>query len=165
MHERDVDLQGAMDYIGELHEGLVKSFLLAKDRLPSWGEPVDSQVARYVHGLGNWVRANYQWSFESQRYFGTKGPDIMKHRRVELLPKLRITDGVVINILPEELKSFDIVPSSVVAEKVDLTIATFNNTPSHFLPWEKAISVVILIGMVLFYFMHLYVYFSCSSSS
>ena len=164
MHERDVDLQGAMDYIGELHEGLVKSFLLAKDRLPSWGEPVDSQVARYVHGLGNWVRANYQWSFESQRYFGTKGLDIMKHRRVELLPKLRITDGVVINILPEELKSFDIVPSSVIA-KVDLTIATFNNTPSHFLPWEKAISVVILIGMVLFYFMHLYVYFSYFSSS
>ena len=98
INERDVDVQGAMDYIGALHDRLVKSFLLAKGRLPSWGEPIDSQVARYVHGLGNWVRANYQWSFESQKYFGTKGLEIMKHRRVELLPRLHTADKVVINI-------------------------------------------------------------------
>ena len=155
MHERDVDLQGAMDYIGELHEGLVKSFLLAKDRLPSWGEPIDSQVARYVDGLGNWVRANYQWSFESQRYFGTKGQDIMKHRRVEMLPKLRITDGIVINIPSEEPQSLDIGPSSVMAEKTNLT-DTVLDKPSQSLPREKLISIVILIiylSVTLSYFM------------
>jgi hypothetical protein len=102
MHQFDTDVQGAMDYIGDLHDRLAGAFLLTKDRLPSWGEPIDSQVARYVHGLGNWVRANDQWSFESQRYFGTKGLDIMKHREVKMLPKVNRTDGIVINIPSEE---------------------------------------------------------------
>jgi Delta6-protoilludene synthase len=88
MHQFNTDIQGAMDYIGDLHDGLAADFLLNKDRLPSWGEPVDSQVAQYVDGLGNWVRANDQWSFESQRYFGMEGLDILKHRVVKLLPKV-----------------------------------------------------------------------------
>ena len=93
MHQFDTDIQGAMDYIGEQHDGLAEAFLLNKDHLPSWGEPIDSQVARYVDGLGNWVRANDQWSFESQRYFGTEGLDILKHRAVKLLPKVDLMDN------------------------------------------------------------------------
>lgn len=87
MHQLDLDLQSAMDYIGVLHDRLAGAFLLTKDRLPSFGPHIDAQVARYVHGLGNWVRANDQWSFESQRYFGTKGLEIIQHRTVQLLPK------------------------------------------------------------------------------
>lgn len=98
MHQNDTDVNGAMRWIGEFHDRLAKSFLLTKDRLPSWGEPIDSQVARYVHGLGNWVRANDQWSFESQRYFGTKGLEILNHRVVKLLPKLKPTAGIAISI-------------------------------------------------------------------
>ena len=161
INERDVDVQGAMDYIGALHDRLVKSFLLAKGRLPSWGEPIDSQVARYVHGLGNWVRANYQWSFESQKYFGTKGLEIMKHRRVELLPRLHTADKVVINIPSEEPKSLDIVPSSVITGKTELNDGVFDNPPFHSISREKVISIVILIvylSVALSYFMHLYGY-------
>ena len=163
MRERDVDVQGAMDYIGVLHDRLVKSFLLAKDRLPSWGEPIDSQVARYVDGLGNWVRANYQWSFESQRYFGTKGLDIMRHRKVEMLPKLRTTNGIVINIPSEEPKSLDIDRSSFIAEKTNLTGVGFGKPPPQSLPRKKVIGVVILIVyliVTLSYFMQLYGYVS-----
>lgn len=98
MHQNDTDVNGAMTWIGEFHDRLAKSFLLTKDRLPSWGEPIDSQVARYVHGLGNWVRANDQWSFESQRYFGTKGLDILNHRVVKMLPKVKPTAGIAITI-------------------------------------------------------------------
>lgn len=160
MHEHDLDVQGAMDHIGELHDRLLKSFLLTKDRLPSWGEPIDSQVARYVHGLGNWVRANDQWSFESQRYFGTKGLDIMKHRRVEMLPKLRATNGIVINVPSDEPKptvsSLDVAPKSVI-NKTSVIEASSSNAPSQFLPGAKVISTVILIvylSVILSYFMH-----------
>jgi len=117
MHQFDTDVQGAMEYIGKLHDRLAGAFLLTKDRLPSWGEPTDSQVARYVHGLGNWVRANDQWSFESQRYFGTKGLDIMKHRVVKLLPKADHTDGIVINI-PSEDQITTTVPTESLAAPV-----------------------------------------------
>jgi hypothetical protein len=55
-------------------------------------EPVDTELARYVDGLGNWVRASGQWGFESERYFGKKGPEIEKNRWVRLSPKGRSED-------------------------------------------------------------------------
>lgn len=87
MHQLDLDLQSAMDYIGLRHDRLAAAFLLAKDSLPSFGEDIDAQVAGYVYALGNAVRANDSWSFESQRYFGKEGLEIMEHRTVTLLPK------------------------------------------------------------------------------
>jgi len=127
MHQFNTDVQGAMDYIGKFHDRLAGAFLLTKDRLPSWGEPIDSQVARYVHGLGNWVRANDQWSFESQRYFGTKGLEIMKHRVVKMLPKTRRTDEIVINIPSGDQMAATIPP---------LPALNAIQTPSPIIPWN-----------------------------
>ncbi|EMD32850.1 hypothetical protein CERSUDRAFT_161387 [Gelatoporia subvermispora B] len=87
-HELKADLNGALKWVKEYHDELVTKFLENVDKVPSFGPELDPQVARYVDGLGNWVRANDQWSFESQRYFGTKGLEIMKHRTVALLPKV-----------------------------------------------------------------------------
>lgn len=95
MHELDTDVQGALNYIGELHDRLAGAFLLTKDRLPLFDDNIDYQVQRYVHGLGNWVRANDQWSFESQRYFGTKGLEINDSRVVRFLPKINGGNGMV----------------------------------------------------------------------
>ena len=88
MHQFNTDLTGAMRWISELHDGLVAQFLENFHKLPSWGPKIDEQLARYVDGLGNWVRANDAWSFESERYFGRKGLDIQKSRHVTLLSKL-----------------------------------------------------------------------------
>lgn len=40
----------------------------------------------YVDGLGQWVRGNDDWTFESHRYFGDKGLEIQKTRLMTLLP-------------------------------------------------------------------------------
>lgn len=130
MHELDTDIQGAMNHIGELHDCLVDAFLFAKDRLPSFGECVDAQVARYVHGLGNWVRAGDQWSFESQRYFGTKGLEIMEHRAVNLLPKV-VTSGITINIPSADQIAPAIAP---VASSVSTPLAASESYASRVSP-------------------------------
>jgi hypothetical protein len=57
------------------------------NRMPKFGEPVDTELAQYVEGIANWVRGNEQWSFESERYLGKRGPEIQKTRWVTLLPK------------------------------------------------------------------------------
>lgn len=61
MKEHSTDLNGALDWISNLHDDLVKEFLNAFKCLPS---SLDAQVATYVDGLGNWVRAGDCWSFE-----------------------------------------------------------------------------------------------------
>ncbi|CAL1702577.1 unnamed protein product [Somion occarium] len=87
MHEKNIDLPSSLAWIKEFHDSLVSTFLTKSKGIPSFGVAIDAEVAQYVEALGNWVRANDCWCFESQRYFGTKGLQIQKQRLVTLLPK------------------------------------------------------------------------------
>jgi hypothetical protein len=88
MHQHKIDIQGAMNWVYEYHKELEAKFMnLYENKFPKFGEPVDAQLARYVDGIGNWVRANYEGSFETERYFGKKGAEIKETRWVTLLPK------------------------------------------------------------------------------
>jgi Delta6-protoilludene synthase len=90
MHHNKTDIKGAMDWVYTYHKELEAKFMdLYENKIPKFGEPVDTELARYVDGLGNWVRASDQWGFESERYFGKKAPEIQKTRWVTLLPKER----------------------------------------------------------------------------
>ncbi|KAF8884017.1 terpenoid synthase [Infundibulicybe gibba] len=88
MHEHKTTLEGALMWISRLHDDLVNVFLGEYENVPTWGLPaLDAQVAEYIHGLGNWVRANDSWSFESERYFGKAGLKVQRDRVVGILPK------------------------------------------------------------------------------
>ncbi|KAI0066962.1 terpenoid synthase [Artomyces pyxidatus] len=96
MHQEKTDIKGAMDWVVEYHKKLEAEFMELYEQVPKllkFGEPVDSELAVYVDGLGNWVRASDQWGFESERYFGKKAPEIQKRRWVTLMPKER-TDEI-----------------------------------------------------------------------
>ncbi|KAF7309111.1 Terpene cyclase [Mycena kentingensis (nom. inval.)] len=87
MHQYHLDVQQAMDWIGDLHDDIAADFLQTWHQIPSFGAAVDRDLRTYVHGLGNWVRANDSWSFESERYFGKQGIEVQHTREVQLLPK------------------------------------------------------------------------------
>ncbi|KZT42148.1 terpenoid synthase [Sistotremastrum suecicum HHB10207 ss-3] len=87
MKEQNLDVQEAMDYVGRRYYGLRDTFLAGFHDLPSWSPKIDSELKDYIWGVGNWVTANVEWSFESERYFGTRGPEIREHRSVALLPR------------------------------------------------------------------------------
>lgn len=81
-------LQDAMDYVGEMCRVTMENFVANKERVPSFGDAqLDEDVAGYVQGLQDWIVGALHWSFMSQRYFGTEGAEIKKHRYVKLLPK------------------------------------------------------------------------------
>ncbi|KAF8987112.1 isoprenoid synthase domain-containing protein [Cyathus striatus] len=87
MHELQLDVQGAFDWIGKYHNQIAEKFLQDYSKVPSWGQEVDQYVGQYIDGLGNWVRENDQWCSESQRYFGIDGLRIIKDRAIKPLPK------------------------------------------------------------------------------
>lgn len=88
MHQHKSDIQGAMNWVYEYHKELEAKFMnLYENKIPKFGEPVDAQLVQYVDGIASWVRANYQWGFETERYFGKKGPEVEETRWVTLLPK------------------------------------------------------------------------------
>ncbi|KAH9026094.1 terpenoid synthase [Lactarius hengduanensis] len=88
MHQHKMDIQGAMNWVHDLHKELEAKFMdLYENKIPKFGEPVDTELARYVDGIGNWVRGNDQWNFETERYFGKEAPEVGRTRWVTLLPK------------------------------------------------------------------------------
>lgn len=89
MRQFDTDLPSALLWLEEYHRRLELKFMGHYEEL-KFGFGADSEsskIAKYIDGLGNWVRANDCWNFESQRYFGADGRWIQNNRRVPLLPR------------------------------------------------------------------------------
>ncbi|KAG5720012.1 Pentalenene synthase [Termitomyces sp. T112] len=91
MHHKQLGLKEAIKWTGDYYLKLEKDFLVDLKSVPSFGKTLDVEVRRYVDGLGNWVRANECWHFESHRYFGTSGLEIQQSKRVVLLPRQKQT--------------------------------------------------------------------------
>ncbi|KAI9439678.1 terpenoid synthase [Lactarius indigo] len=92
MNEKCVDLDGALDWLAEYNRVVLSRFQAQYRMLPSWGPDMDPVVTAFVERLGYWIRGHDCWSFEAERYFGKKGPEIQKHRVVTLLPRSRTPD-------------------------------------------------------------------------
>ncbi|TFK38101.1 isoprenoid synthase domain-containing protein [Crucibulum laeve] len=87
MHHEGVDLQSAVDFVGNMCKQSIDRFVEDRSHLPSWGAEIDRQVAIYVGGLADWIVGSLHWSFESERYFGKSGRQVKASRVVELLPR------------------------------------------------------------------------------
>ena len=61
-------LEEAMLQAARMHDAEVAEFLTLETQLPSWGEPLDTEVRRYIDVLRCWMRANMDWSLMSERY-------------------------------------------------------------------------------------------------
>ncbi|KAF8172887.1 hypothetical protein BJ912DRAFT_89820 [Pholiota molesta] len=85
------DVAGAVQFISDTCDGLVERCLQLRDDIltkrgfPSFVEDLDRQIAVYIDGIGQWVRGHDEWMFASGRYFGDKGPEIQKTRKVDII--------------------------------------------------------------------------------
>ncbi|KAG6875356.1 hypothetical protein C0993_009621 [Termitomyces sp. T159_Od127] len=66
-HE-NLDLPEAMQWIDKHASKLVRNFLDDFNRMPSFGEELKFDVACYVNGMANWVRALDRWKIENVLY-------------------------------------------------------------------------------------------------
>jgi len=88
MHHNKTDVQGAMDWVYQYHKEVQAKFMdVYENKIPKFGEPVDTVLAQYVNGIGNLVRANVEWSYGCERDHGKKGKETQNTRWVTLLPK------------------------------------------------------------------------------
>ncbi|KAG1852809.1 isoprenoid synthase domain-containing protein [Suillus subalutaceus] len=81
MHDRGLDLQGAMDYAGQMCKDAIQRFETNRAILPSWEEEVDRQVAVYVEGLQNWIVGSLHWHLNSPAMLSRRT------RIIRLLPR------------------------------------------------------------------------------
>ncbi|KAG2151560.1 isoprenoid synthase domain-containing protein [Suillus bovinus] len=88
MAELGLDRSGAMVWAARYHAEVEKRFIDGLAKVPSWGPSTDVLVKQYLDGMATWARANHSWSYETQRYLGTRGPEILRTGLVPLLPKV-----------------------------------------------------------------------------
>lgn len=88
MKERDLDLQGAVDYIGQRTKEAIDEYVALKASLPSWGPGIDEQVETYLLSLEYITIGYMQWSFNSGRYFGEEVEEVKRTLWVTLSPQL-----------------------------------------------------------------------------
>lgn len=87
MKEHNINVQEAIDWTAKLHGEMVERFNKLYLEVPRWGGPIDLDVQSYVNGMAQWVVANVQWSYESERYFGKHGLEVKRERTLHLLPR------------------------------------------------------------------------------
>lgn len=84
-----MDLQQAIDKAGELSNERMDQFNALYQAVPRWVGPIDVDVQRLVDGMAQCVSGVMHWSYESQRYFGTRGLVVKRTRTLQLLPKTK----------------------------------------------------------------------------
>ncbi|KAI0351509.1 terpenoid synthase [Trametes cingulata] len=100
MNLRGLDLQSAVDFVGDLCKQTIDAFIDNQRNVPSFGPELDRDVAMYIQGLQDWIVGSLHWSFMTERYFGKAGAEIKAHRVVKLLPR-RNTDAQMANMQPQ----------------------------------------------------------------
>jgi Terpene synthase family 2, C-terminal metal binding len=66
--ESGSSLEKALQQAAKMHDDELRAFIELEQALPSWGEPIDAGVRRYVDVVRCWIRANVDWSLGSERY-------------------------------------------------------------------------------------------------
>ncbi|KAF9465679.1 terpenoid synthase [Collybia nuda] len=96
--DEKLGVQAAMDMVGDWYRQRCRDFIEGLKRLPSvdGGDYEVLCLHQYAWGLGNWVTANYEWSFESHRFFGERNKEVKESRVVELLPRSKPLPPVAI---------------------------------------------------------------------
>lgn len=67
-HERQIDLQTAINAVAAMHDAEVRAFIRLAAQVPTFGPELDPRVQKYVNILSTWIRGNYDWSQETGRY-------------------------------------------------------------------------------------------------
>lgn len=82
--ERSLDVQEALDVVGDLFQETAQRYLDQMNNLPSFSPTVDRDLSGFAADMASWVRGLHEWSFESERYFGKDGLHVQQTRCITL---------------------------------------------------------------------------------
>ncbi|CAL3966789.1 unnamed protein product [Diplocarpon coronariae] len=84
MRDAALPVQDAIEAVARMYGEAATAFLREMDRAGAWDGAQTADVRAYVLGLANWVRGNFEMSFEVERY--RLGPEARRGEWIALLP-------------------------------------------------------------------------------
>ncbi|KAJ3499352.1 hypothetical protein NLG97_g390 [Lecanicillium saksenae] len=79
-----LDDQSAINWTAGFHNSIVRELAHLLENRPRFEPSIDRLLNEYIDGMGNWVFSNYIWSFESRRYFGTRGMEVYRTKVIPM---------------------------------------------------------------------------------
>ncbi|KAK3059561.1 hypothetical protein LTS18_010539, partial [Coniosporium uncinatum] len=79
--EPGLSQQAAYDRADELLREQFREYYVARSCVPSWGWEIDKVVHMWFEALERHVKANMNWSFVTERYFGKEAERVRRLRR------------------------------------------------------------------------------------
>lgn len=67
-HHNQISLEQATKQVAQIHDQEVHSLLSLESFIPSFGDGLDVNIAKYISGMHSWIRGNIDWSYHSYRY-------------------------------------------------------------------------------------------------
>ncbi len=67
-YNQELPLEQAIQRAVEMHDQEIRNMIALEASIPSFGEEIDAQVAKYISGLHSWIRGNLDWHCQSRRY-------------------------------------------------------------------------------------------------
>jgi len=127
MNEKALNVQDALDVVGEMFQDTARQYLNCLHNLPSFTPQTDKALARFGSDMGSWVRALHEWSFDSERYFGKNGAEVRLTRKITLTqpPNDRVPEPIPM-IEVQEVTSSN--PRSVFLALFDSFSSYFSST-------------------------------------
>lgn len=93
MNEKRVGVQEALNITAAWYRQHARKFMNSMADLPVSGDAkIDDDLRTYVRGLAEWVTGNFEWCYETERYWGRKLDD-----------ETRACHELVVEMMPQRL--------------------------------------------------------------
>ncbi|MBD2773803.1 terpene synthase family protein [Iningainema tapete] len=67
-NQQQISLEEAMKQIVQMHDQEVQALISLEASIPSFGEEVDAELAKYISGMHNWIRGHIDWCSHTARF-------------------------------------------------------------------------------------------------
>ncbi|MBH8575968.1 terpene synthase [Nostocaceae cyanobacterium CENA369] len=67
-YQQQISLEEAIKCVADMHDREVKAMIDLEASIPSFGEELDVEIAKYISGLHTWIRGHLDWYSHSGRY-------------------------------------------------------------------------------------------------
>ncbi|OCQ88971.1 terpene synthase [Nostoc sp. MBR 210] len=77
-YQQQISLKQAVNEAVKMHNNELQALLALEKSLPSFGEDIDTEIAKYLSGIHDWIRGNFDWCTKTARYNSIENLDLVK---------------------------------------------------------------------------------------
>ncbi|MFN6471616.1 MAG: terpene synthase family protein [Nostoc sp. SerVER01] len=67
-YKQQIPINQAIYRVVQMHNNAIQTMIDLEASLPTFGEEVDTELAKYISGMHAWIRSNHDWYSQTSRY-------------------------------------------------------------------------------------------------